>query len=538
MSYPKYRAAGVIVGNDWDALVRTVLSYGAATAVVGFNANLSGRENYFLCDGTADDVQIQEAIDYVLGLGLAGKARVVIEAGRYTFTSAVDIEANMTLEVYGEIVKGFAGSPFQIHGVLGTRKTDIDIIGGIYDGDKASFPDDNPFVSLQYADHLLFENMYFYDVADGGDRGYGIRVTVANTVDWVRVLRCRGETSYGLVLLDYTDHFVIAENFCYENEIDIRIVHCQHGVVANNEIYGGPGGGITVMNASTFVHVIGNTVAYKDMEGIEFATADYCSAVGNFLYHNTLGGLKCWDFNYCLIEGNYCIDNACFAPYAEMPVSAQISCYTWRVGEETQYNVVRGNYIHSTGTVAPNVQYGIGEIESGGLGLVDNNTYKDNHISGHAISAGIFVGPNNIYDTKVFSFVQGHDVQDNGFLIDVPGEYARAFCFVPPEVNKVIKLKIHARAEQLEADAMMIGFNMWVGAEGEQFNAHDCTDLAVASTSTNFANTEIIRWTIESACIKLMTGGDSFMVRAIHAVAAGADCATNATIRTVTVEHI
>jgi len=34
-------------------------------AIVGFDESRSGEENYFLCDGIADDVQVQPAIDYL-----------------------------------------------------------------------------------------------------------------------------------------------------------------------------------------------------------------------------------------------------------------------------------------------------------------------------------------------------------------------------------------------------------------------------------------------------------------------------------------
>ena len=33
MAYPKYRAAGIITGTDWDNFVTTVLDYGGGTAV-------------------------------------------------------------------------------------------------------------------------------------------------------------------------------------------------------------------------------------------------------------------------------------------------------------------------------------------------------------------------------------------------------------------------------------------------------------------------------------------------------------------------
>lgn len=87
MAYPAYRAAGIITGTEWDNFVTTVLDYDGSTAVVGFNANLDGRENYWYCDGVADDVQIQLAIDYAI----AGAGRVFVESGNYNITSQLNV---------------------------------------------------------------------------------------------------------------------------------------------------------------------------------------------------------------------------------------------------------------------------------------------------------------------------------------------------------------------------------------------------------------------------------------------------------------
>jgi len=58
------------------------------TAFVGFDVTKSGYVNYFLCDGTADDVQIQEAVDYVYGLG---GGIVQLESGTYSITATVNV---------------------------------------------------------------------------------------------------------------------------------------------------------------------------------------------------------------------------------------------------------------------------------------------------------------------------------------------------------------------------------------------------------------------------------------------------------------
>ena len=62
------------------------------TAFVGFDSSKSHFVNYFLCDGTADDVQLQDAIDYVNALS-GGEIR--IERGTYNITAALTLYDNV-----------------------------------------------------------------------------------------------------------------------------------------------------------------------------------------------------------------------------------------------------------------------------------------------------------------------------------------------------------------------------------------------------------------------------------------------------------
>ena len=121
MSYPKYRAAGIIVGGDWDALTRTVLNYGKATAVVGFNSNLTNRENYFLCDGVADEVQWQQAVDYLDGVqtGL-----LFAERGLYSFNDTLTVHIPIYIKGVGPGWHGVA-RPTCINTAAGLAGKDV-----------------------------------------------------------------------------------------------------------------------------------------------------------------------------------------------------------------------------------------------------------------------------------------------------------------------------------------------------------------------------------------------------------------------------
>lgn len=60
------------------------------TAYVGFDESRAGEENYFLCDGVADNVQIQAAIDYVT----MHPIKKFVRLGANTFSIEAPIEIN------------------------------------------------------------------------------------------------------------------------------------------------------------------------------------------------------------------------------------------------------------------------------------------------------------------------------------------------------------------------------------------------------------------------------------------------------------
>jgi len=72
-----------------------------ATATVGFNEGLDYLPNYWYCDGVADNVQIQAAIDYVY-LGARDGGKVYIQEGLYSISSTITIYGNLIIDGAGQ----------------------------------------------------------------------------------------------------------------------------------------------------------------------------------------------------------------------------------------------------------------------------------------------------------------------------------------------------------------------------------------------------------------------------------------------------
>ena len=66
-------------------------------AYVGFDATRAGEENYFLCDGVADDIQIQAAIGYVSTKLSILPRRIKLGKGVFEITNTLYLKNRMWL---------------------------------------------------------------------------------------------------------------------------------------------------------------------------------------------------------------------------------------------------------------------------------------------------------------------------------------------------------------------------------------------------------------------------------------------------------
>ena len=66
-------------------------------AYVGFDASRAGEENYFLCDGIADDVQVQAAIDYVSSKRSILPRIIKLGKGAFKITNTLYLKNRMWL---------------------------------------------------------------------------------------------------------------------------------------------------------------------------------------------------------------------------------------------------------------------------------------------------------------------------------------------------------------------------------------------------------------------------------------------------------
>lgn len=161
-----------------------------ATAYVGFNACREPFTNYFLCDGVADDVQINAAIVYVNALG---GGSVFIEQGTYNYATVITVLSDVTLEGVGEdtVLRAAAASDTACIEIgVAASVTAVTVKNLRIEGNHAAQIAGlrHHGVTVEDASRVLIEGLYItgthpYHVHDSG--GSGITVRHEATDIWI-----------------------------------------------------------------------------------------------------------------------------------------------------------------------------------------------------------------------------------------------------------------------------------------------------------------------------------------------------------------
>lgn len=94
--------------SDFEDLIDSFATVGSVTEYRSTTVGPAGSDADYICDGTADDVQIQAAIDYVSALaavmGIASMGEVEVLRGQYNIAATIDIKKDVQLRLNRGVV--------------------------------------------------------------------------------------------------------------------------------------------------------------------------------------------------------------------------------------------------------------------------------------------------------------------------------------------------------------------------------------------------------------------------------------------------
>jgi len=536
-------------GNPFANRFTDVSDLRTATYVVAASDSVHKFEADYFCDGTNDHVQIQAALDALPATG----GKVFLLDGTYTVEVSITLDSYQTLRGCGQntiltTTTTALGGIITATGGSGTEKAGILIADLKVDGGVGGAVNNGEGILWTYVDHSMISNVWSNDHTK-----YGIALINSdfNRIVGNRVSLCTWDNIY----LEDSCHNTIADNVVQDGEsegIDLNywgatssfntivgniitgnwggmsLSFADDNTISDNIITGSGNVGIYISQSNRNVFD-GNVIETNDGIGIGSFGVIETLISNNLIRLNGEHGIGLYWAEHVSIVGNVVMENSQTTDntYDNIQVDEGTDC------------LIADNFVRM-GDEANQPRYGIALIDND----CDRNKIIDNDLYDSGLIAKVYIDPaieaagNSTFGRSfVVPFVDGTDPQDSGFLIDADTEFARAFLFLPDEVQQVRFLKIYGRAVAASATTMALEINVNGGADNEAYTTHATAAPNTPSTSSNFAANDVIYWTLTSANILALSAGDSVEVKVLHEAANAGGIETNAYIRVVEIGY-
>jgi parallel beta-helix repeat protein len=482
----------------------------------------------FICTGVNDHLVIQAALAMLPG----GEGEVHLSEGHFYVEDSINLGSNQTIRGEGRntilttttdgmiflSAVGGDGSEL-VHIVIADMQIDGATLGdtGIY----FEFVDYSFIINVLSQRHqsgigALCSGIYLLNsdsntigasIFEDNDWGCGIYLGACNN-NIISDNQCFNNPSWDGIYLVGSHYNIIVGNICYSNCDGISVVSGDNNIITGNVSHG---------NVEAFG--LGGI-------GIILDTANSNTITGNISQGNERCGFYLYDAANNTIVGNTLNENSQALPntYADIYLD-----------DGSSYNLIEGNLCRA-GALANAPNYGIDVAVNTCVGnvVIGNDLYDD----GFGTAPFNDAGTGTKLNTYCAPFVDGSDPQDSGYLIDANTEYARSYLRLPDKVVQVVRMKVYARSVVAEGDKMRGEFVIYGAADNEGYQTHNGSVANHPSASSNFAANDVVFWTITTAGVLALLGGDSVEVKVLHEAAGGADCATNAYFRTVEIEYV
>ncbi len=291
---------------------KRVCRFVVGTSTAGWTAD----DCDYLCDGTADDVEINAAIQALPSTG----GEVVILDGTYNITATIAVNKdNVTLSGNGSatILKRMWNSSsaegvititasngnctiknIQINGnnssFTSTYNNGIYVNSGNYNSISGVITNYNAGNGIKVVGAITETTLVFNHALYNTKSGIYVAVptNVFGNRPNISYNRCRSNGGYGIFIYYMNDPVIIGNNACYNDSDGLHIIKMDRGIVANNWFCGNKNDGINFSGYNTGGKVGNSTIS------------------GNFCSSNTRYGLYCDNVDRSAITGNVFYNNS------------------------------------------------------------------------------------------------------------------------------------------------------------------------------------------------------------------------------------
>jgi len=391
--YYAYWSSEDITSNEWQTPT------GRGDTIIVAASDADDREIAqadYLCDGAADDVQIQDAMDELAGAG----GTVRLSTGTFAIATALDMPSGITLKGQGSstiIANGNGIKPIQ---------------------NTASVTD------------ITIENIYFYN-SSATDYETIIINPITETSENIRVLNCKFDNVK--VLAYYSTYFLFMGNYSYDivhsatpqYACAIQVTYGDHTIITGNSATACEGQAY-IANQNDDVVITSNTAidcatAGADATAIDAGLSRGVSITGNTLQGCPRGILSEDSSGVVVIDGNT-IEGAALTSGTGIKI--------WRTGngeDKCTSGIISNNIISYTSTGIQVSDEASITISSNRLFDLGSSGIKATCTGGwDATEERIIICDNNVYDyAQVTTFQYG--IAANGMdYVDIHGNNVEA----------------------------------------------------------------------------------------------------------------
>ncbi|MFC1658223.1 right-handed parallel beta-helix repeat-containing protein [Candidatus Omnitrophota bacterium] len=283
------KTLGAGANPAWDAPNKT----GPTMIVAASNSKDTTRADY-VCDGTSDEEQIENAIQ---DLETTGGTILLLE-GTYNISSTINIAAsdttalsNISLVGSGNSTKLFLTNSancdlIQIGDGGTTTVTGVVIANLQIDGNRANNTSGNGIYFNQDVHQSRVQNTWIHDCDDDGILLYGDPDGCTYNLIQGNDIRNNDSACIGD---QYSEYAIISHNVIYGTNTGISALYCVNDLIANNDISGTTNTGVYIQGGGFRSTVIGNNFHDNTQEGFTMTAGDTCIITGNTFYNNGTG---------------------------------------------------------------------------------------------------------------------------------------------------------------------------------------------------------------------------------------------------------
>jgi len=508
----------------------------------------------YQCSGVNDEVEMNAAL--VAAAAVNGSVELL--EGDYNTVLTLSVAVNVTLKAvgWGAVINFDAGGNAITISGNNVKIRDLKIVIAVGAGGAGTRPNG---VSADTFDNIEVSGLWLvgdttvgYDGSENRQNGIFLS-SVSNTV----IIGNFSESwSMGINLYS-TFGAAVSANNCREN--------MRHGIYLDSMGFGSCVGNYStenlyhgiVVESSYEIAVVGNTCYLNERNGITITYSNYCPVTSNNCTENTWNGIAVDTYDENIIMGNTAEINYRHGIYL---LDTDGNLIVGNICNDNDYDFTStydginidgdsdNNLVHSN-VCNGNGRYGIGILAA----TCDKNWVKNNLLRANDTAPFNDAGTDTKLAVKAFTFTEafGGDAawkttSPTGIQIDATGETALAVGEAPLEVQMAVRFRVKGVALGATGvgKGMLLEININAGkpTNSDPYNAEAIAVASVISTEDDVALNDAIEWIIDATddvdVDDIEFGETMEMFAVFEDTGADSDIATNAAIRTISMEYV